>query len=58
MLMWGAAVGHIYQIVAAGNFAPGNAGIMLYWDILMPILGGLLLWWRYRGGRDATAVSV
>ena len=58
MFMWGAAVGHIYQIVATGNYAPGNAGIMLYWDILMPILGGLLLWWRYRGGRDATAVSV
>lgn len=42
--VWGAAVGHIVQIVAAGNFAPGNAGFMLYADIALPAIGFLLLW--------------
>lgn len=27
--MWGAAIGHVYQIVTAGNLAPGNAGGIL-----------------------------
>jgi len=42
--MWGAAFGHIYQMITAGNFAPGNAGIMFWCDIFMPIFGFLLLW--------------
>ena len=46
----GAAVGHVYQMVTAHNFAPGNAGVVFWADILVPILGAALLWWRY--GRD------
>ncbi|MFT0893260.1 DUF6790 family protein [Pseudochelatococcus sp. G4_1912] len=42
--LWGASIGHIIQIVTKGNFAPGNAGIMLYSDILLPVVGLLLLW--------------
>ncbi len=42
--LWGAAGGHIYQMITQGNFAPGNAGIMLYSDILLPIIGLLFLW--------------
>lgn len=42
--LWGAAGGHIYQIVAAHNFAPGNAGIMLWSDILLPAIGFAFLW--------------
>jgi hypothetical protein len=42
--LWGAAGGHIYQMIKQGNFAPGNAGIMLYSDILVPIIGLLFLW--------------
>lgn len=41
--MWGAAIGHIYQMVAAHNFAPGNAGVMFWCDILMPLFGFFLL---------------
>jgi hypothetical protein len=37
MFQWGAAVGHIHDIVTTGNMAPGNAGIMLYSDILLPV---------------------
>lgn len=35
---WGAAVGHAYQMMTAHNFAPGNAGIIFYTDIFIPIL--------------------
>lgn len=42
--VWGAAVGHIAQIVTAGNYSPGNAGFMLYADIALPAVGFLLLW--------------
>ncbi len=40
----GAAVGHINQMVAAHNFAPGNAGIIFWTDILIPAFGFALLW--------------
>jgi hypothetical protein len=43
LFMWGAAIGHIYQIIVFHNNAPGNAGIMLWTDILIPIIGFLLL---------------
>jgi hypothetical protein len=46
MFQWGAAVGHINQIMTTGNMAPGNAGIMLYSDILLPIIGFALLWFK------------
>jgi hypothetical protein len=42
----GAAVGHIQQMVTAHNFAPGNAGIIFYLDILIPLFGFALLWLR------------
>jgi hypothetical protein len=45
--LWGAAGGHVYQMITAGNFAPGNAGIVFYTDILIPIIGFTLLWLRY-----------
>jgi hypothetical protein len=53
LFLWGAAGGHIYQIMHAGNFAPGNAGVILYTDILIPILGFVLLWLQHRYGRPA-----
>lgn len=45
--MWGAAAGHVYQMVAHHNFAPGNAGTMFWADIFLPIIGFvLLIGWR------------
>jgi len=41
--LWGAAGGHIYEIIAKENFAPGNAGIMLWSGLLMPVIGIVLL---------------
>jgi hypothetical protein len=40
----GAAAGHAYQMVAAGNFAPGNAGVIFWTDIIIPLIGFYLLW--------------
>jgi hypothetical protein len=51
LFLWGAAAGHIYQIVHAKNFAPGNAGVILYTDVLIPIFGFVLLWLQHRYGR-------
>jgi hypothetical protein len=48
LFLLGAAGGHIYQIVKAGNFAPGNAGVILYTDILIPLIGLALLWLQHR----------
>ena len=48
VFLLGAAGGHIYQMVTAGNFAPGNAGIIFYTDIIVPALGFLLLWLQHR----------
>lgn len=41
----GAAGGHIYQMITAHNFAPGNAGVIFYTDIVIPLIGFALLWW-------------
>jgi hypothetical protein len=48
IFLWGAAGGHIYQMVAAGNFAPGNAGMIFWTDVLLPVVGFALLWFRHR----------
>ncbi|MDO9025380.1 DUF6790 family protein [Zwartia sp.] len=44
LFMLGAAGGHVYQMIVAHNFAPGNAGIMFYSDIFLPLFGLLMLW--------------
>jgi hypothetical protein len=44
IFMLGVAAGHVYQMITAHNFAPGNAGIIFWNDILLPLLGFALLW--------------
>jgi hypothetical protein len=39
----GDAVGHVRQMIAAGNFAPGNAGVPFFGDIAFPLLAIILL---------------
>lgn len=46
MFQWGAAAEHVKSIIATGNMAPGNAGIMLYSDIFLPVIGFALLWFK------------
>ncbi|SHE87725.1 hypothetical protein SAMN02745157_1130 [Kaistia soli DSM 19436] len=44
IFLLGAAAGHVYQMITAGNFAPGNAGAVFWTDILLPLIGfGLLV---------------
>jgi Family of unknown function (DUF6790) len=42
-LLWGAAIGHIHQMVVAHNTAPGNAGLIFYTDWAIPAFLWLLL---------------
>jgi hypothetical protein len=44
VFLWGAAIGHIYQMVSQNNFSPGNAGIIFYSDLLIPLFGFVLLY--------------
>jgi hypothetical protein len=48
----GAAGGHILEIFRTGNLAPGNAGVILYTDILLPLIGFALLWLQRRYSRE------
>jgi len=43
IFLWGAAYGHIMDIIVHGNYAPGNAGGALYNDILVPLISIVLL---------------
>ena len=38
IFLLGDAVGHVRQMIAAGDFAPGNAGVPFYGDIALPCL--------------------
>jgi hypothetical protein len=48
IFMLGAGGGHIYQMITAHNFAPGNAGIIFWSDILLPLIGFAVLWLQRR----------
>lgn len=52
LFLWGAAGGHIYQMVTAGNFSPGNAGIIFWTDVLLPVVGFVLLALQHRYQRE------
>ncbi len=55
----GAAAGHVNQMVTAHNFAPGNAGIIFWTDIFIPLFGFALLCLQRRNvGSGAVAVPI
>jgi hypothetical protein len=43
IFLLGDAIGHVRQMMIAGNFAPGNAGVPFYMDIVCPLLAIVLL---------------
>lgn len=48
LFTWGAAGGHIYQMIKVKNFAAGNAGIVFWSDIVIPVIGFILLYMQYK----------
>jgi len=36
--MWTAGTIHVIEIIKSNNFSPGNAGPILYWDLLWLVL--------------------
>lgn len=44
----GAAGGHIYQMIVANNYSPGNVGLVLPMDIIIPVTGIIFLWKCYK----------
>jgi hypothetical protein len=55
IFLLGDAVGHVRQMRIAGSFAPGNAGVPFYTDIICPLLAItlLLVAGRRRAGRSS-----
>jgi hypothetical protein len=53
----GAAIGHIQQIAATQDFAPGNGGFVLYLDFIVPIFGLVLLWLQHATGRPVRDIA-
>jgi hypothetical protein len=47
LFLWGAAVGHIREIVTTKNFSPGNAGVVLWTDLFLPVIGFALLYFYH-----------
>ncbi len=58
VFLLGAAVGHVRQMLTAGNFAPGNAGVPFFIDIFAPALALALLIAARRRRRSIGAPSV
>jgi hypothetical protein len=54
VFLLGDAVGHVRQMAEAGNFAPGNAGVPFFMDIICPVLAIILLAWSVRMRRRQT----
>jgi hypothetical protein len=54
----GAAAGHIREMIVAHNFEPGNAGVIFYLDIGIPLLGVVYLWLQHRLGQRLPGAGV
>jgi hypothetical protein len=53
--LWGAAGVHVHQMISAHNFAPGNAGVIFYSDILVPLASFIFLWLQRRVALEVKA---
>jgi hypothetical protein len=43
IFLLGDAIGHVRQMIAEGDFAPGNAGVPFFGDLIFPALALILL---------------
>ena len=55
--LWGAAAGHVVQMVKVHNYAPGNAGVIFYTDILLPLFGLIVLWMQRGAGTTQSRIQ-
>jgi uncharacterized protein DUF6790 len=39
LFLWGAAAGHVRNILSTHNYSAGNAGVVLWTDIFLPVIG-------------------
>ncbi len=53
----GAAVIHVSEMVGAGNYNPGNAGVVFYMDIIGPLFLMVLLAYSRYAGRERAGLS-
>jgi hypothetical protein len=56
-LLLGAAATHALDMARTQNFAPVNAGVIFYTDILLPMIGGVLVGLEYRFTPMASTVK-
>jgi hypothetical protein len=56
IFLLGDAIGHLRNMLMAANFAPGNAGVVFYMDIILP-LTAIGLWLAARREEAAYDVS-
>lgn len=50
----GAAGGHIYKMIVANNFSPGNVGVVSPINFVIPIVGFVFLWLSYNHPKPGT----
>ncbi len=55
--LWGAAGVHIQSMITEGNFAPGNAGVIFWTDLLLPLMGLVFLWLQNRYENEGRSVA-
>jgi hypothetical protein len=55
LFLWGAAVGHIHEILVTKNLSRGNAGVVLWTDLFLPAIGFALLYF-YRSQRSGNKI--
>jgi hypothetical protein len=59
LFLWGAAAGHVHEILKSKNFSPGNAGVVLWTDIFLPVIGFAFLYFYHSQQRSsATRIVV
>jgi hypothetical protein len=56
VFLWGAGVTHVLDTAATGNLAANNAGPILVWDVLLPVVI-IALYILARPARDRVAVT-
>ena len=54
---WGAALGHVYQMVVNHDYAVNNTGLLLWPDIVINAVGLAFVLWHARALRRATTAD-